>query len=482
VKKADKNLGLTIMSLDWYDENVRMEIEDHKFYKPVGGILPAGIHDRVTETLKKWKSYITSRDYNTLIKSKDTYMIPEFYGIPKIHKNPIKLRPIVSSIDWATTDLAKWLDGQLQPLVRMIWWIVPNSMEVVKALEWDPPIGIALHDVVLVTADVTSLYTRINLQESYKIIYEFLISFEPFGCDINRAKMIIDLTKTVMENNYFQYRHQYFKQICGTAMGCNMAPVFANLFVAAYEWNFIFNSTKEQPCYYARYLDDILFVWSNSCNLNVFKAYMNSFSPSLEFVFTVGTTVNFLDLEINLGSMEFEFRPYSKANNPHLYTDPRTYNEEHIVYNWIQGECVRLCRNSTTKVDYDRAIDNLRRCLAKRKYPREIVEAQIGKTNYELRSNYLVIENNIEIDITGAPDDLQTRIFIDNIPGRHWVKKYLKDYIKFLKEYHHEHTFPEIQIVVKKGRTLMDIINTSVKRVLSIQARSGLSPGDTTPA
>jgi hypothetical protein len=41
---------------------------------------------------------------------------PKVYGLPKIHKPELKLRPIVSSINSPTYDLSKFLVPILQPL------------------------------------------------------------------------------------------------------------------------------------------------------------------------------------------------------------------------------------------------------------------------------------------------------------------------------------------------------------------------------
>ena len=43
--------------------------------------------------------------------------VPTFYGLPKIHKNSIPVRPIVSSIGSITHKTAKYLARVLSPLV-----------------------------------------------------------------------------------------------------------------------------------------------------------------------------------------------------------------------------------------------------------------------------------------------------------------------------------------------------------------------------
>ena len=60
---------------------------------------------------------------------------PKFYGLPKIHKPGIPLRPIVSSIGTVTYNTAKELAKILKPLVGMSAHHVQNTMGSVEQLK-----------------------------------------------------------------------------------------------------------------------------------------------------------------------------------------------------------------------------------------------------------------------------------------------------------------------------------------------------------
>lgn len=58
------------------------------------------------DLIKKFKSYLPS--------------LSQFYAIPKIHKQNIPLRPIISNTNCITYNLSKWLADELKPLIGKI--------------------------------------------------------------------------------------------------------------------------------------------------------------------------------------------------------------------------------------------------------------------------------------------------------------------------------------------------------------------------
>ena len=106
--------------------------------------LVAGIKDRLPDTTL---SKICTTDGNT----------PRFYGIPKLHKKDVPLRPIVSFIGSTTYQLSKHLARLLSSLVGNSPYTVRNSKE------WrDFAANIKLRpDEELVSFDVISLFTSI---------------------------------------------------------------------------------------------------------------------------------------------------------------------------------------------------------------------------------------------------------------------------------------------------------------------------------
>ena len=82
---------------------------------------------------------------------------PKFYGLPKIYKKVVPLRPIVSSIGSATYRVAKELSRTLKPLVGKSIYHENNSKEFADEIR-----NIKLEEGECITSfDVTSLFTLI---------------------------------------------------------------------------------------------------------------------------------------------------------------------------------------------------------------------------------------------------------------------------------------------------------------------------------
>ena len=85
------------------------------------------------------------------------------YFLAKMHKNmtPPPGRPICNTINTPTMNLSKWVDIQLQPLVKKLpSYIKDNSHFVHKIEQINQQIKLP-PNAILVTWDVKSLYTNI---------------------------------------------------------------------------------------------------------------------------------------------------------------------------------------------------------------------------------------------------------------------------------------------------------------------------------
>ncbi|CAI5693976.1 unnamed protein product [Oreochromis niloticus] len=103
-----------------------------------------GILERVTFILKMQMDCLQDLEKDKII-DRLTYhrlypgdAIPCIYGLPKIHKEGVPLRPIVSSINSATYNIAKHLATILAPLVGNTPHHIKNSTDKVQKLTLDP--------------------------------------------------------------------------------------------------------------------------------------------------------------------------------------------------------------------------------------------------------------------------------------------------------------------------------------------------------
>lgn len=98
--------------------------------------------------------------------------IPTIYYLPKVHKSLTKPpgRLIVSGIDSVTSPIGKYVDFFLQPMVQETPAFLKDTVQCIRELTQLEIDG----DILIVTADVASLYTIIPHEMGYETVSTFL--------------------------------------------------------------------------------------------------------------------------------------------------------------------------------------------------------------------------------------------------------------------------------------------------------------------
>ena len=111
---------------------------------------------------------------------------------------------------------------------------------------------------ILVTADVVGLYSSISHELGLKALEEALEKRESKQISTDD---LIKLTKFVLQNNYFKFNGEVKQQTSGTAIGTNLATLYACIFIDQVESEFL-KTQQHQPLVWFRYIDDIFFIWT----------------------------------------------------------------------------------------------------------------------------------------------------------------------------------------------------------------------------
>ena len=328
------------------------------------------------------------RLYKYLLPNPKHQRIPQFYGIPKIHKTFTSLppiRPIVSQTESLLSHTAQLIDHVLQPLAQIYPDYLHNSTSLLIQLQ-------DLHlpkDCILVTIDVESLYPSIPQTECLTILYtemhkhRQLLLFDP--------NLIIQLLQININYNYFQFTDIIFQQIHGTAMGAAFSPTVANIFMSVTLRNFL-NTQQERPLLLARYIDDIFMIWPNKQDLNRFLHNLNNFHPNLHFTHEHSTsTINFLDLTIYKSDrkLTLEVKTYQKPHNLYQYLDFTSTHPRTVYKGIITGECIRYLRTNTEEQNYLILTQTFKSRLIKRHYHPKFIDDCVTKIKFTQRHRYL---------------------------------------------------------------------------------------------
>ena len=124
------------------------------------------IEGQLTECLKRLKHQkVIPEEIYEKIRPSGT-IVPRLYGLPKIHKPDVPLRPILDMCNSPYHATAKWLAEILEPLRRQLCvFSLRDSFEFVELMR-----DMNLNRKLMCSLDVSSLFTNVPLMETVNFI------------------------------------------------------------------------------------------------------------------------------------------------------------------------------------------------------------------------------------------------------------------------------------------------------------------------
>ena len=161
------------MNTENYEEKVNSLLSDECTYEK----LPTRPNP-VNQIATRNNQYVWNLYRNEKIINKCYYYLrcsnaitPRFYGLPKIHKSSVPLRPIVSFVNSLTYNLSKILSRVLSSLLKNNY-SVRNSREFLECIKNYS----VQEDKCLVPFDVVSLFTSALVDKALALVLELLAS------------------------------------------------------------------------------------------------------------------------------------------------------------------------------------------------------------------------------------------------------------------------------------------------------------------
>ena len=186
------------------------------------------------------------------------------YGLSKIHKQDVPLRPILSMTGSAQHQLAQWLTSVIDPVLSLYsTYCISDSFtfaDKVKTFNFPP-------SVFLCSYDVCRLFTNVPLAETIEICANALYDGELTPPPFSRA-VFVELMQTATSSVEFSFNNIMHRQIDGVAMGSPLGPSLANIFVGYHEASLFKKVNK--PLMYYRYVDDTFAVFNDEDKCNEF--------------------------------------------------------------------------------------------------------------------------------------------------------------------------------------------------------------------
>ena len=231
-------------------------------------------------------------------RSKFSYRFISFISI--IYGNTNYGRPIISAIGSPTEKISEFLDHFLQPFLADTPSFVKDTGHFLYILS---KLGPLPQNTILVTLDVTSLYTNVPLLQAKQAVGRVLNRTRP-GANEPSNQSLIRLLDFVFTKNVFTFsdgnKLHYFVQTNGVSMGSKCAPSVACTYMGKFERQHVY-TYHLQPFLWLRYVDDVFCLWKHGdAALQIFVDHLNSREGRIKFTCHSSTTsVEFLDTTVH---------------------------------------------------------------------------------------------------------------------------------------------------------------------------------------
>lgn len=324
--------------------------------------------------------------------------LPRIYGIPKMHKNPVKFRFITGAYNSSLKAISK----EFQRILRFLqthfmrychmssghtginnYFSITNTEKVINSLR-----SVNSSNTSIFCADFSSLFTNLphdvvrenmwmlmdilfkNSGKDYVAVNNYTVKYDSGGCLKGRLyskddlKYILDF---ILKESFAVYCGKIYKQDRGIPQGNNASPQIADLTLAMMEYRYVSQKVKIQhPLSHSlgrtfRYIDDLLHVSSRADKFVEATSDMYHSSLTLERTNRDAGDTAFLDLLI---------RPQQDGTlNLSLYNKTDDYNFEVIRYphrdsciprriglNTLHGEILRIYRNCSRYSEFQERV------------------------------------------------------------------------------------------------------------------------------
>ena len=196
IKPADKGGAIVIQNKCDYIAECERQLNNSDHYKKLDHNPTETLNNRILKTLQSAVHLEDLTEDEAIYLFRDSPQTSNFYTLPKIHKENNPGRPIVNSIGSITEKLSEFVDENIKKLAQQVPSYIKDTTHfliMIQDITIDP-------DDLLITIDVSSLYTNIIHEEGLEAMEQWMITN---NISHQRATLIKNFRKTSFEKQLF---------------------------------------------------------------------------------------------------------------------------------------------------------------------------------------------------------------------------------------------------------------------------------------
>ena len=455
LKKADKGTTTVVMNKEDKIKEGQVQLDNTDHYKPIDQPMVSGTASKVEKVIKEMyiNNFIDGKTKEWLLQTQNPPRIPEFYTLTKIHKPKPVGRPIISGCGGPTEKISAFVDQLLQPIAKNQKSYIKDTTDFINFIENKK----FPEETLLVTMDVTSLYTNIPQEEGTQIVCKAYDRHYQNNPPVP-TEFLREMLRLILKENSFKFTNKSYLQLSGCAMGTKMAVAFANIFMGEIETQIV-KSSETKPIEWKRFIDDIASFWTTTKDeVLQFIKKANEFHPTIKFTAEISDSkTTFLDTTIYKGKRFYEtgildvsthFKPTEKFQ----YTHFTSCHPPGVKKGFVKGEATRLLRTNSNANEFRTQINNFKKRLSKRGYMESLIKETLAEVKFEGRS----------ASLKNKPKGKQNILpFVTEFnPAKPNIKKILsKNWFLIENQPHLNKIFPQKPIIsYKRASSLKDIL------------------------
>ena len=233
---------------------------------------------------------------------------------------------------------------------------------------------------ILVSYDVSSLFTNVPVDETIEILAEKAFRDDWFNkeYDLNITKTdLIELLEIATKNQLFQFEGNLYEQVDGVAMGSPLGPLMANAFMCNIEEKL--RNQNKMPAFYKRYVDDTLSKMPDVSSASEFLLTLNEIHPSLSFTMELEDNgkLPFLGMMIIRNGPRLDTKVYVKPTDTGLLLHYQSHVDVKYKHSLLKTMLNRAFKLSSNWQFFHQECERLKMVFARLHYPETLIENTI---------------------------------------------------------------------------------------------------------